>query len=191
MKADITGVILAGGQSTRMAGKDKGLVMVNQRPLYQYVLDGLSRQVDTVILNANRNLELYRQSGLQVVTDTLPDYPGPLAGILAGLQAAQTQWAMFAPCDVPVFPLDLVQRLWDGKRMASAAFASSGGQDHPAFALLNRSLIDPLETFLTQGERKVMLFYTRIGAERVVFPVKTPNFHNLNTPLDVQNWAKS
>lgn len=191
IKADITGVILAGGQSTRMAGNDKGLIIVNQSPLYRYVLDRLSPQVDAVIINANRNIDRYRKSGLRVVGDTLPDYPGPLAGMLAGLQAAPTQWVVFAPCDVPVFPLDLVQRLWHGKREAPAAFASSGGRDHPAFALLHRALIAPLETFLKQGERKVMLFFSRIGAEKVIFPVNPPHFHNLNTPLDVQNWARN
>ncbi|WP_413740557.1 molybdenum cofactor guanylyltransferase MobA [Sodalis sp. RH14] len=191
MKADITGVILAGGQATRMAGKDKGLVMVNHIPLYRYVLDGLAPQVGTVLLNANRNIALYRQSGLRVVSDSMPGYPGPLAGMLAGLQAAPTQWVVFAPCDVPVFPGDLVQRLWDGKREALAAFASAGGREHPAFALLHRVLISQLEAFLAQGERKVMLFFNRIAAERVIFPVKNPNFHNLNTPLDVQNWVKT
>lgn len=184
-------MILAGGQSTRMAGKDKGLVMVNQIPLYRHVLDRLAPQVDTLLLNANRNIDIYRHSGLRVVSDTLPGFPGPLAGMLTGLQAASTQWVAFAPCDVPVFPADLVQRLWDGKRDAPAAFASGGGRDHPAFALLNRALIARLEAFLAQGERKVLLFFNRIGAERVIFPVKPPYFHNLNTPLDVLNWAKT
>lgn len=174
-----------------MAGKDKGLIEVNRLPLYRYVLDLLSAQVDSVIINANRNTELYQQSGVPVVKDTLPDYPGPLAGMLAGLHAAQTSWVVFAPCDVPVFPADLVQRLWSGKQSATATFASSGGRDHPAFALLSRQLIAPLELFLAQGERKVTLFFERIGAERVVFPVRNPQFRNLNTPLDVQNWAKS
>ncbi len=162
--------------------------MLNRQPLYRHVLDRLAPQVGCVMINANRNLACYRQSGQPVITDTLADYPGPLAGMLAGLQAARTEWVVFAPCDVPVFPADLVSCLWQGKQEAAAAFACGGGRDHPAFALLNRALIPALEIFLAQGERKVMLFFARVGAVRVMFPAGQGAFLNLNTPQDLQNW---
>ncbi len=185
----ITGVILAGGRSSRMGGEDKGLMLLDRRPLYRHVLESLAGQVTFVLINTNRHLDQYRQSGLPVITDTLPDFQGPLAGMLAGLNASGTQWVMFVPCDVPVFPEDLVQRLWEEKQDAEAAFAHSGERDHPAFALLNRSLIPSLERFLSRGERRVMLFFTQINAVRVVFPVQHPAFANLNTPQDLADWA--
>ncbi|WP_207918059.1 molybdenum cofactor guanylyltransferase MobA [Sodalis ligni] len=190
MSISITGVILAGGRSSRMGGEDKGLILLNQRPLYRHVLDHLAGQVSTVIINANRHLDQYRQSGLQVITDTLPDFQGPLAGMLAGLKAAGTPWIVFVPCDVPVFPADLVARLWEGKGNADAAFAHSGERDHPAFGLLNRSLIPALESFLSRGERRVMLFFMQVNAARVVFTARHPAFSNLNTPRDIADWRQ-
>lgn len=189
LTTEITGVILAGGRSTRMGGEDKGLIVLNQVPLYRYVLDRFSPQVSQVIISANRNQQYYRQSGLTVISDTLPDFPGPLAGMLAGLQAASTEWVVFAPCDVPIFPADLVTRLWQGKQRAAAAFACAGGRDHPAFSLLHRTLIPALENTLARGDRKVMLFFAQINAQRVVFPAEPPAFANLNTPQDLQQWS--
>ncbi len=191
LKSEITGVILAGGRSIRMGGEDKGLIALNHVPLYRYVLERLSPQVAQVMISANRNLEHYRESGLKVINDTLPDYPGPLAGMLAGLRAADTPWVAFAPCDVPIFPTDLVTRLWQGKQKAFAAFACAGERDHPAFSLLHRSLIPVLENFLTGGDRKVVLFFAQINAQRVVFPVEPRAFTNLNTPQDIQQWSAS
>ncbi|XBS69833.1 molybdenum cofactor guanylyltransferase MobA [Acerihabitans sp. KWT182] len=190
-KTPITGVILAGGRSSRMGGEDKGLIPINGRPLYRHVLDRLSGQVTTALINANRHLDQYRQCGLPVITDTLPDFQGPLAGMLSGLKAANTSWVVFAPCDAPVFPSDLVARLWQGKRDANAAFAHSGGRDHPAFALLNRALVSRLEDFLSRGERRVMLFLTQVNAAKVIFPARYPTFANLNTPQDLADWAQS
>ncbi|WP_213993535.1 molybdenum cofactor guanylyltransferase MobA [Sodalis sp. dw_96] len=190
MSTSITGVILAGGRSSRMGGEDKGLILLNQRPLYRHVLDLLAKQVATVLINTNRHLDQYRQSGLPVITDTLPDFQGPLAGMLAGLKAAGTPWVVFVPCDVPVFPVDLVTRLWEGKQNADAAFAHSGERDHPAFALVNRSLIPALESFLSRGERRVMLFFMQVNAARVVFPARHPAFINLNTPRDITDWRQ-
>lgn len=168
-----------------MGGQDKGLLPLEGQPLYQHVLAGLSRQVSQVLINANRHVEQYRQSGLPVIPDVLPDFLGPLAGMQAGLQAAGTEWVVFVPCDVPVFPQDLVQRLWQKKRNATAAYANSGDRDHPAFALLNRSLLPQLELFLSRGERRVMLFFAQVHAQRVIFPSRATEFINLNTPQDL------
>ena len=173
-----------------MGGEDKGLILLNGHPLFQHVLDHLAGQVSTILINTNRHLHQYRQSVLSVITDTLPDFQGPLAGMLAGLKAADTQWVIFVPCDVPVFPVDLVARLWEGKQTADAAFPHSGERDHPAFALLNRALIPTLESFLSRGERRVMLFFTEVNAVRVVFPMQPPAFINLNTPQDLADWAQ-
>lgn len=186
----ITGIILAGGRSSRMGGEDKGLILLDGRPLYRHVLACLAGQVDRVLINTNRHHDLYRQSGLPVISDTLPDFQGPLAGMLAGLQAADTEWVVFVPCDAPVFPENLVAGLWNGKLDAAAAFAHSGHRDHPAFALLSRALIPELDAFLARGERRVMLFFEHINARRVDFPQEFLAFTNLNTPQDLADWAQ-
>ncbi|TCV93565.1 molybdenum cofactor guanylyltransferase MobA [Biostraticola tofi] len=186
---DITGVILAGGRSTRMGGEDKGLKILHRQPLFSHVLAHLAPQVQGIMINANRNMERYQQGGFQVFQDTLPGFPGPLAGMLAGLMAAPNEWSVFVPCDVPVFPQDLVQRLWHGRGDSLASFVGNGGRDHPTFALLHRALVPELENYLGRGERKVMLFLNLIHARRVVFDDPYPAFANLNTPKDLQNWA--
>lgn len=190
MHADITGVILAGGRSTRMGGQDKGLVRVGGETLYQRVLSRLTPQVNQVIISANRNQSCYQQSGLPVVGDLTADFPGPLAGILAGLTHAHTPWIVCAPCDVPGFPLNLVDQLWQHKGNALAAYASDGEREHPTFALLHVSLADELGRYLARGERKLMLFMAAIGAQQVVFDGQQDAFRNLNTSEDCQQWQQ-
>lgn len=190
MHADITGVILAGGRSTRMGGKDKGLVQVGDKTLYQHVLGRFTPQVSQVIISANRNQQCYQQSGLEVVGDLTADYPGPLAGILAGLTYAHTPWIVCAPCDVPDFPLNLVEQLWLHKGNALAAYACDGEREHPTFALLHTSLAEELTRYLAQGERKLMLFMAAVGAQQVVFRGQQDAFRNLNTPEDCQQWQQ-
>lgn len=190
MHANITGVILAGGRSTRMGGEDKGLVQVGDKTLYQHVLGRLTPQVSQIIISANRNQPCYQQSGLPVVGDLTADYPGPLAGILAGLTYARTPWIVCVPCDVPDFPLNLVEHLWLHKGDALAAIACDGEREHPTFALLHISLADELSRFLARGERKLMLFMAAVGAQQVVFRDQQDAFSNLNTPEDCQQWQQ-
>ncbi|AHG20224.1 molybdopterin-guanine dinucleotide biosynthesis protein MobA [Chania multitudinisentens RB-25] len=190
MHIEITGVILAGGRSTRMKGKDKGLVQLGDKALYQHVLARLTPQVGNVIISANRNQRHYRESGLPVVGDLTADFSGPLAGILAGLHYASTEWVVSAPCDVPDFPHDLVEQLWLHKGTALAAYASDGKHIHPTLALLHTSLIDNLTDYLNRGERKLMLFMEAIGAQQVVFNNQQQAFCNLNTPEDCQQWLQ-
>lgn len=190
MHAEITGVILAGGRATRMGGKDKGLVQVDNKQLYQHVLSRLTPQVGQIIINANRNQQYYQQSGLPVVSDFTVDYSGPLAGILAGLNAVHTEWMLCVPCDVPDFPLNLVEQLWLHKDKTLAVYASDGKREHPTFALLHTSLIKDLTHYLAQGERKLMLFMAAIGAQQAVFSGQQDAFRNLNTLNDCQQWQQ-
>ncbi|WP_406703796.1 molybdenum cofactor guanylyltransferase MobA [Sodalis sp.] len=186
----ITGVILAGGLSTRMGGEDKGLLQINHKPLYRYVADRLAPQVAVLIINSNRNEDAYQHGGFQVVADTFPGFVGPLAGMLTGLRLANSEWVAFVPCDVPVFPHDLVARLWENRQQASAAFASDDkGHDHPTFTLLHRALAPALEAFLRRGGRRVRLFLSTLPAQRVVFNASRYDFMNLNTPQDLDLWS--
>lgn len=184
----ITGIILAGGQSSRMGGQDKGLLLLHGTPLYQHVLKRLAPQVERLCINANRHLSLYQQSGYPVFSDLPNQYAGPLAGILTGLKTITSDWAIFAPCDVPNLPHDLVTRLWEGKQAHLAAYASDGERDHPTLLLIHRDLAPMLEAYLEQGDRKLMLFLTRIDAVSVSFADQPLAFQNLNTPDDLTRW---
>ncbi|NKI74426.1 molybdenum cofactor guanylyltransferase MobA [Dickeya sp. CFBP 2040] len=186
----ITGVILAGGQSSRMGGNDKGLIEMEGKPLYQYVLERLEPQVDTLLINANRHQACYQQSGYPVIGDINPDFSGPLAGVFTGLSIAKTDWVIFVPCDVPSLPHDLVSRLLQFSDNHLAAYATDGLRDHPTLLLIHTSLIAELETYLSNGDRKLMLFLNQIAAKAVSFADQPLSFRNLNTPEDLAHWQE-
>jgi molybdopterin-guanine dinucleotide biosynthesis protein A len=184
----ITGVILAGGRSSRM-GQDKGLVKIDGLPLFVHIANKLLPQVGTLLISSNQHQEQYAER-FAVIGDITADFAGPLAGMLAALVASQTEWVAFVPCDVPAFPDNLVQRLWENKGQAPAAYVTDGERAHPTLCLLNKSLIPRLREYLAQGERKVMLFFAQVAAQQVVF-ANPAAFANLNTPEDVQLWQAS
>ncbi|CAI1198770.1 molybdenum cofactor guanylyltransferase MobA [Serratia quinivorans] len=190
MHEEITGIILAGGRATRMGGEDKGLIQIAGIPLYQYVLSRLRPQVGQIAISANRNQARYGESGLPIVSDLTPDFSGPLAGMLAGLKHATTEWVVFVPCDVPDFPATLVDQLWQQKGNSLAAYASDGERAHPTLALLHTSLAPQLKEYLARGERKLMLFLDAAGARQIVFSDHQTAFHNLNTREDCLRWQQ-
>jgi len=185
-----TGVILAGGQGSRMGGLDKGLLMLQGEPLYQHVLRRFRPQVNIVLISANRNIDRYQASGCQVVTDLLPDYPGPLAGILSGLRSSETEWVAFCACDTPWIPNDFVARLWQQRNDAPAVWVKSSLRDHPSLALVNRALADDLEAWLLRGERRLMQFLHEHGGHAVALSDPESAFRNINTPDDLVNEEK-
>ncbi|OAT30920.1 molybdenum cofactor guanylyltransferase MobA [Proteus myxofaciens] len=186
----ITGGILAGGRATRMGGVDKGLQILEGKPLYLHIADKLSSHVDHILISANRNLDEYRKSHYPVITDEIEDFAGPLAGMLAVLKNAQTPWVIFVPCDVPYFPVNLVKNLYEQKGDALASYVYDGNREHPTLSLLNRRVIPMLEKYLAQGDRKLMLFMKQIGAKPVLFADQAEAFINLNTLQDIQKAHK-
>lgn len=184
----ITGVLLAGGRASRMGGIDKGLVMWRGQPLYQHVLQRFSPQTCNMLINANRNIERYQLSGYPVIPDTLAGYPGPLAGMLAGLNAAAQDWVAFAPCDTPLLPLDFVSQLYNQKGTALAAYLTDGEHAHPTLALLHRSLHTELAAFLQQGGHKLQHFMQRISASAVVYQGEPQALTNFNTAEALQEY---
>ncbi len=163
---DITGLILAGGRGSRMGGADKGLQNFNGLPMALHTLMRLQMQVGQVILNANRNLSAYESFGVPVWPDVLSDYAGPLAGFLTGLERCETPYLVTAPCDTPLFPLDLVSRLAQALENAQAdiAMASAPETDaqgkisirtQPVFCLLRADLLESLAAFTQSGGRKI------------------------------------
>lgn len=178
-KLPITGLILAGGQGKRMGGTDKGLVIYAGKPLVDRAIECLAPQVDELLISANRNLEQYATRGYRVVQDSLPDFQGPLAGILIGLQTVRHEWMLTVPCDLPYLPLDLAAHLIAEASGASAVFARDAGRDHPAVLLLSKACLSGLIDYLEKGERSIKGFLGRVDAASVTFPDPAA-FRNIN-----------
>lgn len=188
---DITGLVLAGGRGSRMGGVDKGLQNHLGMPLAMHALLRLSPQVGQVMINANRNLGAYESMGVPVWPDALPDYPGPLAGLLAGLEHCETPWLVTVPCDTPNFPLDLVERLARAAAEADAEIAMAATledgvlQPQPVFSLVRADLLESLVAFLHAGERKIDRWTGRHRQVQVRFD-ETDAFFNANTLAELQ-----
>jgi molybdopterin-guanine dinucleotide biosynthesis protein A len=186
-RADITGVVLAGGQGRRMGGVDKGLVELRGRPLVAWVLERLAPQVGPVVINANQNLDRYAAFGHPVVPDAVGGFAGPLAGLQAALTAATTDWVVTAPCDSPFLPHDLAARLAAGAvaRAAALAVARTFDQPHPVFALVRRDVLPHLTAFLTAGGRKIDAWYASLDVVEVAFDDEADAFRNINTAAEL------
>ena len=184
-RAEITGLLLAGGRGSRMGGVDKGWVVFDGRPLVRHVFDRFAPQVGSVLISANRSIDDYRQLA-EVVTDedaglALEAFPGPLAGVLAGLTRSGAEWLALAPCDAPALPADLVARLSENIGEAAVAFPVAGGRTQPAFALVRRRALDSLRTFLQSGGRAMHRWYDAVGSVAVSFD-DVGAFRNINEP---------
>ena len=180
----ITAVILAGGRGMRMGGIDKGLADYQGSPMVAHVLKRIQPQVAHVIINANRNVDFYQQFGLPVVTDATNQFDGPLAGFQAGLAHAKTDWLLTVPCDSPLMPLDLAERLSQAIHESHTliAIARSASGDHPVFCLLHRTLAADLDMFLHDVQRRVSTWQTRHQPVFVDFEDEQA-FTNINHPL--------
>ncbi|HSW53136.1 MAG TPA: molybdenum cofactor guanylyltransferase MobA [Sulfuricaulis sp.] len=185
---DITGVILAGGRGSRLGGADKGLVPLHGRPLIEHVIDALRPQVDSLLISANRNQDVYASYGYPVIADVMGDYDGPLAGMLSAMRAAGTAYILTAPCDAPSFPADLARRLAEAlvSDNAVASAVSLQGRLQPVFALLRCSLAGDLENCLKQGERGTGEWLRRHRAVPVDFSDAAGAFMNINTLQELQ-----
>ena len=184
-RAQITGLVLAGGRGARMGGVDKGWVAYEGEPLVQHVLRRFAPQVGTVLISANRNLEAYRALG-DVITDTGQDlaiepFPGPLAGVLVGLQRANTDWVSLVPCDAPALPLDLVERLGAAIVDGDVACPVAGSHRQPVFALVRRSGATSLRAFLQNGGRSMQRWFETVQTVDVPFDA-ADEFRNINEP---------
>jgi molybdenum cofactor guanylyltransferase len=186
-RADITGIVLAGGQGRRMGSVDKGFVELDGRPLVAHVIERLAPQVATLVINANRNAGRYAVFGYPVVADAIGGFAGPLAGLHAGLAAATTPFVATSPCDSPFLPADLVARLsgaFDAQPI-DIAVARTFAQPHPVFALARRSLLPHLAQFLGAGGRKIDAWYASLPIAEVAFDDEADAFRNINTPAEL------
>ena len=192
-RAEITGIVLAGGQGRRMGNVDKGLIELAGRPLVAHAIERLAPQVGALVINANRNVERYAAFGHPVVADAIGGYAGPLAGLHAGLAAAKTPFVVTSPCDSPFLPADLVARLavaFDARQI-DLAVARTFDQPHPVFALARRSLLPHLARFLDAGGRKIDAWYATLPVTEVGFDDEADAFRNINTPVELAQSAST
>ena len=194
MKPRIAGIVLAGGLSRRMGGGDKTLRSLGGRSILDRVIARAAPQVDILGLNANGDPARFAETGLPVVPDSIEGFPGPLAGVLAGLEWAHdrdpecTHVASFA-CDAPFLPEDLVDRLWRAveENDAEIASARSDGREHPVFALWPIALADALRAAVADEEiRKVDVWTARYRLAHAEFSAAPVDpFFNVNRPEDI------
>lgn len=197
-RTDITGLVLAGGQGSRMGGIDKGLQTLHGRPLALRAAQRLAAQVGPLLISANRHHDRYAAWGYPVLADDVawPNFAGPLAGFAAGLTHCATPWLLTVPCDSPRFPHDLALRMMacamqHGAALVLAAAPDAMGVLHPqpTFALLQRQLHPSLQFFLDQGGRKIGAWAAQHHRVLCAFdrPEDDPQaFCNLNTLEDLQ-----
>lgn len=188
MRSLVTGLVLAGGRGQRFGGRDKGLIEVSGRPLIAHVLARFAPQVDTVLISANRHLDRYARYGYPVIADEYGDFPGPLAGVASGLAHCRSPLLAVVPCDAPLLPPNLVQRLHAAleRHAAEVALAQVDGVEQPVFALLRAALANSAASALARGERGLLAWYRRQRCVAVAFD-DSDAFCNLNTPADCAN----
>lgn len=193
----ITGLILAGGRAQRMGGIDKGLIPFHGKALIEFAINRLKPQVSTILINANRSITKYSHYGYPVLMDETPDFSGPLAGFSVGLKHCKTPYLLTSPCDSPLLPFDLAQKMaaeLEGNNL-ELVFASSKEEDgkiwsQPVFCLMKSSLQDSLDTFLSKGDLKIDRWFKELRSGTVVF--ENPQaFANVNTPEELAALEKA
>lgn len=205
--ASVCAVVLAGGRATRMGGVDKGLQLLRGQTLVATALQRLRQQSagapGLIAINANRNQATYAALGVPVWADSLPDFAGPLAGFLVAMEQCQGRYdyVLTVPCDSPLFPLDLLERLAAALlheqadiAMALAPDAQEGGSGvlhpQPVFCLLRSSLLNSLRGFMAEGGRKIGAWSASQRQTRVAFDQALDDrraFANANTLADLHD----
>ncbi len=182
-RANITGVVLAGGKGRRMGGEDKGLLELNGRPLIAYALDALSQAAGTLLINANRNRQLYESFGFPVIADRNDDFEGPLAGLFSAMVAAKTDYVLTVPCDCPLMTGELLRRLYTRlmEEGAEICTAHDGERMHPVFLIAERRLAPELAEYLNSGQRKLETWLKSRRLAIADYSCHPEAFININT----------
>ena len=156
--------------------------------MIEYVITVLRSQLDKIVINANRNQDIYAKYGFPVIADIYDGFKGPLAGMASCLKGIDTKYMITTPCDSPLLPIDYVSRMYDAlqEKNADIAVADSGDRIQPVFCLLKSSLLDSLVEYLDSGERKIDLWFQQHVMTKVDFSDKPETFINVNTPEDIK-----
>ncbi len=168
-----------------MGGADKGLINYQQRPLIEWALDALRPQVNEIFISANRNLDAYAAYTCRVIPDILPNFPGPLAGVLSAMDAVTTEWLLVVPCDTPHLPANLVGNLWQAAQESDVpmAIAADTVRTHYTIMLVQTKLATTLRDYLNSGAREVHRWQQAFHPSQARFADGC--FDNINTPADL------
>lgn len=180
----VTGIILAGGMARRMGGMDKGLIQLAGHPMIEYVINGLSPQIEHLLINANRSQDHYAQYGYPVFGDAVEEFAGPLAGIAAALEHSPTELILTVPCDGPWLPADLKSRLLQRleEEQADACVCHDGDRRQPVFGIFHKRLRPAIVNYLESGERKLQKWLDGQNVAMEDFSDYPEAFTNVNTP---------
>lgn len=190
--SQVTGLLLAGGQGRRVGGKDKGLLPFNHSTLAESQLNWLKAQTSQCLISANRNLSFYSQLGCSVLIDHQSNFPGPLAGILKGLEQCSTEWLFVLPVDVPYLPNDLLRNILqalnnlptEAREKSLGFYLETNKRAHYLNLLLSKKAMPALVQFLASDDRRVRSFLKRVNAQSVDLGIGESAFRNLNNLAD-------
>lgn len=187
----LIGIILAGGAGRRMGGADKGLINLNGQPLIEHVLKRLESQVEEILIVANRHLDSYANYGHSVLSDSLPGFAGPLAGMLAGIRAAvqihPQANCIFVPVDAPRLPADLSTKLIEAADDRGLAIARNPDGLQPVCSCISTTHLKTLEEDFDEGERSPATWFSKYGANIADFSADETAVWSLNTPEELQS----
>ncbi len=189
---DISGIILAGGKSSRM-GEDKGLKKFNDIALIEYSIKKIKPQVNNISINTNQNHEQYQQFSYPLITDINPNRLGPLSGIYSSLITINTNWAFFSACDTPYLPDDIVARLYQQAQQQNTLIAvvETNNKLQPLVLLLHKKLSDSINTFLSNGARKTQEWIMQQNPAMIDCSNESNAFININTQEDFLAFEKN
>ena len=189
--SEITAIVLAGGQGSRMGGLDKGWVEHKNRPMIETITEKLTTRVGKLLISANRNIERYQTLGFPVIPDAADikksdDFEGPIAGIISCMRRSETELMIIVPCDAPLFSMHLVENLCRqfNKTHSKLTLYEVEGHLQPLFGLFSQSLLPSLEKYYGSGERKLVHWCKLQGPDIIKFKGDLSEFANFNAPTD-------
>jgi len=188
---DISIGILAGGKATRMQNLDKGLVNIKGQPLIENILSKISIHTSNIFINANRNIDKYKNYNYPVIKDIFEGFQGPLSGIYSMLKNISTDYLITLPCDCPNFDWCVIQKIIDDADNADElCIAHNTTRSQPVFMLISKTKINSLHDFLNSGNRKIDIWYQNNNHKYIYFDKKVNYFDNINTIEQLDEYNK-
>ena len=191
-KTDVTAIILAGGKSERMNGKDKGLLRINNQYVIKHLYNLSKNYSSNVYINANRNIDDYTKMGFEVWQDIIPGYQGPLAGMYTSLKNSKTQYILTLPCDGPLVNAIYFERMLrvSDENKVELRSAHNGERLQPVYSLISIDLITSLKSFLDSGQRKIDKWFGLCKLEEIDFSDNKNLFININKESDLVEYRE-
>jgi len=183
--------IIAGGQSRRMGGGDKGIKPLQEKMMIAHVAERIAPQCASIVINTNNAPDEYRALGYPLIEDSIPGHLGPLAGVLSVLESCNDELVMTLPCDTPLIPSDLVERMHEMLLQSDSDICTiEAGGLHPIFMLLKRKLAPSIRAYLEAGERRVGYWLKQQNYCVVDFSDQFEAFSNINTPEEFEHISR-